>query len=457
MSKFKIQFKSRFALVLMICAILAACGPDNSAEEDSTPSPVTSDEFSALHLGSADNVMLGAANGPSASAFALHSTVQNSGVSTVDATGSIQDVTGDGLKNKRIEKFLKIKKNSAQTSKIKAALKLYDSDKKLWECHFIDKNDKAHKLKKCPKKSHRLKEAAVFYEDHSLYFVDESADLIKLDISDDVSRDAYQVVKNNVQQVVRGKNGDWMIAYSNGQVKHVNATGDIETRMDDILPTAPDNAEANKLFMTNKNGFFFQGDGHWCNSAVFFRALWNQNQISVTSAHANDNAQVCFYPYSNPNICSLKQVADKELLLCGEYVYQLGYASNDTKAVDFLWTGLAGGNIKIVVSSQYIYYFSHDYDSSTSDNGARLTRIDPQNSTCNHLFSRNNTTTCVGIVSETEYIIDQLTATPDDIVRFCGNRVGSTQKYLVEIKDAGGASPTSRETPIERCDQLENL
>ena len=324
------------------------------------------------------------------------------------------------------------------------------------ECHLVDKSDKVHKLRVCPKKSHRLKNAPEFYEEGSLYFVDESSDLVAMDVSDDVSGDIYSAVENDVLQAVRGKNGDWMIAYVNGQVKHV--TGDAKTRMNANLPSWPVDAEVNKLFMTNKNGFFFRSDGYHCNSAVFWRAEWNAGALSVTSAHANNNAQVCFYPYSNPDICSLNEVGNQELLTCGEYVYRLGDAANDVEAISFIWAGhFTGTNVKIAIGSQYLYYFSHDYDLSTSDNGARLTRIDPQNSTCKHLFSRDNTATCTGIVSQTEYIIDELTATDDDIVRFCGNRIGSNQKYLVEILNAGTASPTIRETPINVCEQLANL
>lgn len=460
MFNYKNQFTRRLTLFLTICCltVLFACDPDPLSEDSDKTSGVVSQDFEELQIGSADNIFIGSAgsSSPSQSMFFVQSTaVSDSGVMTIDSTGDIQTINAKGGQGKLIKKFLKIRKKDKQNSKLKAVFKSWDSAAQQYECHLVDQSDKVHKLRGCPIKSHRLKNAPEFYEDGPLYFIDQSLDLIGIDISQDISGDVYNVVKNDVEQAVRGKNGDWMIAYVSGQVRHV--TGDTETRMNANIPSWYVDAEVNRFFMTNKEGFFFRSDGHWCNNTVFYRASWSQSQLSVTSAHVNNNVQVCFYPYSNPDICSLNEVGNQELLICGEYVYRLGDAANDVEAIDFVWAGhvsaLSINHIKTVVSNNFVYHYTQG-----SETIARFSRIDLSNQACQRIFDEGSRVPiCVSPFLNNMYSIDQLTAASDDTVRFCGNRIGSTQKYLVEIKNAGGASPTIRETTVDICEQLANL
>lgn len=474
---FKRMFLNVFIAFIAVL-LLSGCkdgienAPDTSGGDNNPviPPPDINTEIEYIYLGDADNLLIadnGIVTDRSTQKYQpLSSTVQNSVLLTIDASGDIKPIAKKGGNKKTLKKALQIGKKNRGQSKVKAAIKVYDEETGAYEYHLVDRHDRAHKLKKKPKGlSHRLKNAATFWERGNIYYIDESSDLVELDISDDasadISHDQYVIVRSGVEQAVMDVDGNWMLALTSGQVVHRDASGSAEARMNDNILSLLDNAEVNKLFMAQGSGFLFRGDGYYCNAGVFFRAFLNQGQLEVISAQGNDETIVCFYPDAYPNTCAYQKVGDEELLICSDdiiynntYVYQLGDVSNDMRALDFQWVGhLSGGEVKAAASSGFVYYYSNSpiYD------GSRLTRVDLDNQTCRHLFSRDNTTTCPDIFTNTEYLIDQLTVTDDDTVRFCGHRLGEEQLLLVEIVEASSDVPELRETEIEACEQLINL
>lgn len=492
----KVMFTIAITFFCLITLVLTGCDDTEQTGDAAVPvtppviimpPPVeTSSEFEYLYINPFNNIFLGnnsaAVPAPSLSrSLSSVDTTRNSGAMTVDVSGDLRPVMARGGNKKNIKKILKISRKGGDISKIKGAFEIFDEDTNSAEWILIDRSDRSHKLKKHPRKNHRLANASMFYERGNIFYLDSDDDLIEFDVSQDSTMDDnYKVVRSGVRQAVMDSQGNWMLELLNGRVVHRDISGDLEIRMTDNVINDPQNsdAETNKFFFAQGDGFIYFGEAWTSSMGVFFRTfLDDQGVLQVVSAQANnvidcyDNnpATLCeylnFYPHYNPDLCSYQAVGNEELLLCGQYVYQLGDASHDMEETDFIWAGhLTGYEIKVVTSNDFVYYYSD----SPIYNGSRLTRIDLDNQTCRHLFSVDNTPTCGGsdaIVSNNEYIIDQMTASPDNTIRFCGRRVSGfgddrleeTQLLLVEIPDASADAPVFRETEISECNQLLNL
>lgn len=486
--------KAVFAAFLLFSLILTGCAEDETGveivdDEKKLPPPVVevpNTEIESWNIGTADNLFHGGIATAQLSQYHIASAtsdVRNSGLMTVDVSGDLQHITMKGGSKKSFRRNFKIKRDKV-ASKVKAAFEVRDMDSGLLEWYLIDGNDKPHKLPKgLLMKIYRLGSAPAFQErGKGVYYIDADKDLIELDISDDASLDKYTVIRSGVEQAVMDKYGNWMLALTSGRVVHRDASGDLETRMNDNLSLVSDNAEIYKFFFAQGDGFMFMGEywSGWRN--IFFRTfLDDQQELQVVSAQANnipncidtDNATRClnlaFYPYYYPHTCQYQAVGTKELLICskdswlvGSYIYELGDASNDMRQVDLEWAGI-GGEAKVAANAEFLYYYSN----SPIYNGSRLTRIDLDNTECRHLFSRDNTPTCPDIFSNTEYIIEtssgdlitppKLTVSEDNTVRFCGRRLDEEQLLLVEIAGADTAAPVFRETLITECGDLFNL
>ncbi len=480
-------FKAVFVGFMLFLFLLAGCAEDETGLEivNNDIPPIVVDpplvdvptEIESWNIGDADNLFYGnITTAPSSNQYqnSSASAIRNSGLMTIDASGDLKHITMKGGSKKHFQRNFKINRNKTN-SKVKAAFEMRDEDSGLLEWYLIDKNDKPHKLPKgVLKKSYRLGNAPSFHErGPAIYYIDTEADLIELDISDDASLDKYIVVRSGVEQAVMDAKGNWMLALSSGRVVHRDESGDLETRMNDNVPLRRDDAEFYKFFFAQGDGFMFMSEDWSSPYGVFYRAFLDaQQDLQVVSAQANnilncldyDNATICstlaFYPYNTPHVCQYQPVGAKELLICskeswamGSYIYELGDASNDMRQINFQWAAV-GGEAKVAVNTEFIYYYSN----SPIYNGARLTRIDLDNSECRHLFSRDNTPTCPDIFSNTEYIIDKLTVSEDDTVRFCGHRLDDEEQLLlVEIVGADTVAPIFRETLIEECGELFNL
>lgn len=463
---------------LVLALILPGC-QKNADDPDGQGALVTqSTELEYVYLSAVNNLLLGRpkSNAGIVTQKEANRTLLNVeastdiGLLTIEASGDIKPVKAKGGQGKKIKKLRRITKRGNGASKVKSALQVYDEASGRIEYYLIDQADQAHQLRRNPRPSHKIKNGAMFWERDKIYYLDISNDLLELDISQDVSEDNYQVIRSGVEQAVMDKQGNWMLALSDGRVVHRNGVSGWEERMDDHIPYRYDNAEEQKFFLPQGAGFLFLGDGGYCGAEIFYRAgLDMSGDLRVTHSQPDNLANCsdtnnatlcvnfCFYPWRRPEVCSYQAVGAEELLFCDGYVYQLGDASHDLKTVDFFWAGHWSADsfddIKTTASSNFLYHYSN----STLYGGSRLTRIDLDNTACQHLFSRDITDTCPSIVSNTEYLIDEMTATEDDTVRFCGRRLGETQLLLVEIIEADTATPQFRETEISQCGQLLNL
>jgi len=433
----------RNLFLILIIFLTFACSADDDDEDDF----LSNDGDFQILIGDADNLGLGGISGSSSSKYLQASVASDPDLFTVDASGDIAFLQVQDGENKTIRKLNKVWKHD-KNSKVKGAFLVSDSETETSDWYLVDKNDKAHKLKKRPQKGAKWGNAPLFWEREKLYFLDTRDDLIELDISTDVSQDIYQVFRSGVKQAVMATGGDWMLEMSSGKILHWEPLTDLDTTMDDNVPSESDDAEVRKYFIPHKDGFLFHGEVE----GYFFRALLGAGGLSVTPAYENDGDNVIMYVAGE--LCEYQAVGEEELMFCGNrWIYQLGNDDEDMREINFIWTGhtaaLSPDHTKTVSSANYVYHWTQE-----SDIISGLTRIDLNNDTCSHLFFRDGASTaCADPFMTQLYSIEHMTVSDDDTVRFCGRRLGETQLKLVEIKDAAG-TPEVNEQDIEKCSQL---
>jgi len=447
------MWKAKWLFFLLCMIVIAGCTSDDDDEDEINVASFEK-EFQVL-IGDAGNLGLGSAAGISHSRSVATILASNE-LFTQDESGDIQFIEVKG-KEKHINKLNKIWRRGGN-SKVKAALLISDPETAETSWYVVDQQDRAHKLKKQPGKSAKWTNAPLFWEKDALYYLSDNS-LIELDLSSDVSEDVYHEFRSGVVQAVMGEKADWMLELSDGKIVHWEPSQDVDTRMHDNIPSYNDNAEDNKFFLPNKDGFIFQGDGSVL-AGTFYRAFWNGSSLDVsldvTPAFQNDGQDIIMY--TSGELCDYKSVGAEELMFCSgsRWIYQLGDASRDLEEINFMWTGHMGAmsydHIKTVVSVRYVYHWTQ-----LNDTIAGLTRIDLEAGTCAHLFFQDAVTPCAAPVMTQMYSIEEITASDDDTLRFCGRRLEETQLLLVEIKNADESTPDVNEQNIDNCRQLMNL
>lgn len=427
-------------MVLCLLFLVMSCALND--DEDDIAGLELEESFK-VYLNEADNAVIGLLS--QNASFSVEKnilSVSESDLFTLNASGDASVVAIEAQRVKTVRKTSKIKRSGRGNVRVKGAVYLSDA----W--YLVDKWNQAHKARYKPKKSFKARNASLFYEDDIILYLGEDENLYSVDISSDVSDDQYEILRSGVVQAVQGLQGDWILEMKDGRILHWEPAADIDTRLKNQEPGNQYDAEVDRFFVPHQEGFLFQGNGGGLDR--FFRVVWRDSTLDITIAGD-------VYMYTWGDKCDYLPVGTEELLFCGDrWLYQLGDTSGDMEEIDFIWAGHASAiseeHVFTVASDNYVYHYTQ-----VSESISRFSRINLEDDTCAHIFYEGSSTACAEAPLTQLYQIDKLSVSSDDIIRFCGTRLGETQLKIVQIFDITSDTPRTTETDIASCEQIEAL
>ncbi len=497
------KFKHFLFILLFILFIFSACSDgdndtsssdstgDNSTDTGTTDTEDTSDDdgdsmdtegddttdgeiplpektvsISKVYISDVNNLIFQPQNQQS-STMSLNVVDEESGIKTLE-NGELIDIEIEGGFGKTAIAGYAIKGSSL----IKGAVSFQDSSGDITTC-LIDQSNNCTEIKLTPQKTSKYINSPAFIEQSGMiYFrtkdkklkvfnasaglVDNSLlgnlEFLMIDIAENVDQfeidNSNAIMYESLDEVILRKLDGTEILMDGDQWN-----GDNQLMM---------NADNKNFFIARKSGFTFYSQ--W---GYFGNLFFDENGDPVTS-HAqpiawdskmNQGLNGVYYAVNtnkSPSNCSRHNVRQIDYIICGNEVFKLGDAVTDIEKINFVWAGIEGDYTvrNIIANNEYLYL-----DMYSESLGGRLTRVDPENIECSHLFSASGSNmynqdlgSMVLCQSLSNDLHDILEPSVDDLNVIIACSING----VIQIKNADTDNPIITETHGE-CSQIVSL